>query len=34
MILSAVMMLNYLKENSEAQRLEKALSEVLNEAKN
>ncbi len=33
MILSAVMMLNYLKENSEAQRLEKALSEVLNEAK-
>ncbi|NYB28041.1 MAG: NAD-dependent isocitrate dehydrogenase [Methanobacteriaceae archaeon] len=33
MILSAVMMLNYLKENGEAQRLEKALSEVLNEAK-
>jgi len=33
MILSAVMMLNYLKENSEAQRLEKALSEVLSEAK-
>ncbi len=33
MILSAVMMLNYLKENGEAQRLEKALAEVLSEAK-
>lgn len=33
MILSAVMMLNYLKENGEARKLEKALSEVLNEAK-
>jgi 3-isopropylmalate dehydrogenase/methanogen homoisocitrate dehydrogenase len=32
MILSAVMMLNYLKEYGEAQRLEKAVSEVLNEA--
>lgn len=33
MILSAVMMLDYLQENGEARRLEKALSEVLREGK-
>lgn len=33
MILSAVMMLNYIKESEEAQRLEKAISQVLNEGK-